>query len=102
MTAAGGLIDKPMKITRKHVFVKGKVQGVGYRWNARSHANELGLTGWVRNLPDRRVELCFQGEQRAVNEMEDWCRTGSSYFRVTDISVSEEAPVEGETGFEIR
>ena len=91
-----------MTLTRKHVFVAGKVQGVGFRWHARTHANELGLTGWVRNLPDRRVELCFQGEQEAVNEMEDWCRTGSSYFRVTGISVSEKAPVEDEIGFEIR
>ena len=91
-----------MKLTRKHVFVTGKVQGVGFRWSARSHASELGLTGWVRNLPDRRVELSFQGEQRAVNEMEDWCRTGSSRFRVTDISVSEVTPLEDEIGFEIK
>lgn len=91
-----------MTLTRKHVFVTGKVQGVGFRWSACSRASELGLTGWVRNLPDRRVELCFQGEQGAVNEMEDWCRTGSSRFRVTGISVSEDALVEGETGFEIR
>jgi acylphosphatase len=91
-----------MKLTRKYVFVAGKVQGVGFRWNARSHAHELGLTGWVYNLPDRRVELCFQGEQGAVDEMEDWCRVGVPCSRVTGISVSELTPVEGETGFEIR
>ena len=91
-----------MILTRKHVFVTGKVQGVGFRWNARDYASKLGLTGWVRNLPDSRVELCFQGEQGAVNKMEDWCRTGASYFKVTGISVSENAPIEGETGFEIR
>ena len=91
-----------MKLTRKHVFVSGKVQGVGFRWSARDYASKLGLTGWVRNLPDRRVELCFQGEQGAVNEMEDWCRIGASRFRVTGIAVSEVALVEGETGFEIK
>ena len=91
-----------MKLTRKHVVVTGKVQGVGFRWSARSRANELGLTGWVRNLPDRKVELCFQGEQGAVAEMEDWCRVGPLRSRVTSVSVSENAPVEGETGFEIR
>ena len=90
-----------MKLTRKHVFVAGKVQGVGFRWSARFRACELGLTGWVRNLPDRRVELCFQGEQGAVDEMEDWCRTGAPCSRVTGISVSEDAPVDGETGFEV-
>ena len=84
------------------MFVTGKVQGVGFRWSARSRAGELGLTGWVRNLPDRKVELCFQGELGAVDEMEDWCRTGSPYSRVTGFSVSEDAVVDGEIGFEIR
>ena len=91
-----------MKLTRKHVFVAGKVQGVGFRWSARSRADELGLTGWVRNLPDRRVEICFQGDQGAVGEMEDWCRTGPLCSKVTGISISEDAPVEGETGFKVR
>jgi len=91
-----------MNLTRKHVFVAGKVQGVGFRWAARDYARKIGLTGWVRNLPDRRVELCFQGEQEAVNDMETWCRTGASRFKVTDISVSEDSVIEGETGFEIR
>ena len=90
------------RLTRKHVFVAGKVQGVGFRWSACSRASELGLTGWVRNLADRRVELCFQGEQGAVAEMEDLCRAGPLRSRIIDISVSEEAPVEGETGFKIR
>jgi acylphosphatase len=91
-----------MKLTRKHVFVAGKVQGVGFRWSARSRANELGLTGWVRNLPDRSVELCFQGEQGAVDEMEDWCRAGPPCSRVTGITVTENAPIEDELGFEVR
>ena len=91
-----------MKTSRRHVFVTGRVQGVGFRWSARSRAGELGLTGWVRNLPDRRVELCFQGEIGAVEEMEDWCRAGSPYSRVTGFSVSEEMTVAGESGFEIR
>ena len=91
-----------MKLTRKHVFVTGKVQGVGFRYSARSRACELGLSGWVRNLPDHRVELCFLGEPGAVNKMEDWCRTGPPFSRVTGISMSEDAPVEGESDFEIR
>ena len=92
-----------MGLVRKHIIVTGKVQGVGYRWNARSRARTLGLTGWVRNLPDsRKVELYFQGEQEAVSEMENWCRTGGSYFRVTGVSIFDFLPVEDEAGFEIR
>jgi acylphosphatase len=75
---------------------------VGFRWSARSRAGELGLTGWVRNLPDRRVEICFQGERGAVDEMEDWCRKGSPYSRVTGVTVSDDAAVDGEKGFEVR
>jgi acylphosphatase len=56
----------------------------------------------VRNWRDRRVEICFQGEQGAVDEMEDWCRTGAPCSRVIGISVSEVTPVDGETGFEVR
>jgi acylphosphatase len=87
---------------RIRVTVSGRVQGVGFRWSARSRAAELGLTGWVRNLPDRRVEICFQGEDGAVAEMEDWCRVGSQFSYVRDISIVDEAPIEYDEGFEIR
>jgi acylphosphatase len=89
-------------LLRRHVVVSGRVQGVGFRWSARSRASELGLTGWVRNLPDHRVEICFQGGLGAVDEMEDWCRMGSPYSRVTGVAVSEDAPVCDEKGFEVR
>ena len=91
-----------MKLTRKYVLVAGKVQGVGFRWNACSRASELGLSGWVRNLPDNRVELCFQGEQGAVDKMENWCRTGPPCSRVIGIVVYEETLIEGETGFVVK
>jgi acylphosphatase len=96
------MMDGDKKITRRRVTVSGRVQGVGFRWSARSRAAELGLTGWVRNLPDRRVEMCFQGEKGAVDEMEDWCRAGPQFSRVVGVSVIDEAPVEYEEGFEIR
>jgi acylphosphatase len=90
------------KLSRRRVVVTGRVQGVGFRWSARSRASELDLTGWVRNLPDRRVEICFQGETGAVDEMEDWCRAGSPYSYVRGITVSDDIPVDGENGFEVR
>ena len=96
------MTDVASKLLRRQVLVSGRVQGVGFRWSARSMACELGLTGWVRNMPDHGVEMCFQGEMGAVDEMEDWCRRGSPYSRVTGSAVSDDATVEGETGFEIR
>ncbi|MDR1965567.1 MAG: acylphosphatase [Synergistaceae bacterium] len=94
--------DAGEKLYRRRVVVAGKVQGVGFRWSSRTRASELGLTGWVRNLPERSVEICFQGELGAVDEMEDWCRAGSPWSRVLSVSVSQEAVLEGEKGFDIR
>jgi acylphosphatase len=94
--------DISRKLSRRRVVVTGRVQGVGFRRSAWSRAAELGLSGWVRNLPDRGVELCFQGETGAVDEMEDWCRVGSPWSRVNGITVREETPLDGEKGFEVR
>ncbi len=46
--------------TRAHIFVSGIVQGVGYRFSTVDRANQLGISGWVRNLPDERVEAVFE------------------------------------------
>ncbi|MDR1650827.1 MAG: acylphosphatase [Synergistaceae bacterium] len=95
-------MDGGDNLIRRRVVVSGRVQGVGFRWNARRRACEIGLTGWVRNLPERRVEICFQGDAGSVEEMEDWCRVGSSSAYVREAAVTDEAVVEGERGFEIR
>ena len=63
----------PMQETRAHVFVSGIVQGVGYRFTTVEQAKQLGVTGWVRNLPDERVEGVFEGTKAAVEEMIRWC-----------------------------
>ena len=49
------------KLSRWHVYFSGQVQGVGFRWTAQHYAQKLGLTGWVRNLHDERVEMEVQG-----------------------------------------
>jgi acylphosphatase len=95
-------MDGEQKTTRRRVIVSGRVQGVGFRWSARSRASELGLAGWVRNLPDRGVEVCFQGEPGAVDEMEDWLRVGSPFSYVRNVVVFEETPAPCEEEFEIR
>ena len=90
-----------MARTRAHVFVSGTVQGVYYRANTRDRARNLGVDGWVKNLPDGRVEAVFEGEEEAVASMIEWCHEGSPAARVEDVEVEYEDP-EGESGFEIR
>ncbi|WP_457555818.1 acylphosphatase [Candidatus Pyrohabitans sp.] len=87
---------------RVHVFISGRVQGVFYREYTRRKAQELGVKGWVRNLPDGRVEAVFEGEDRAVDEMVRWCWEGSPYASVTKVEAKEEEYTGEFEGFEIR
>ena len=86
---------------RAHVLVSGTVQGVYYRANTRDTARELGVDGWVKNLADGRVEAVFEGPENAVEEMVEWCHTGSPAAKVEDVEVEYDDP-EGEDGFQIR
>lgn len=81
-----------MATTARHVYVSGRVQGVGFRWSTRAKAQALGLGGWVRNLPDGRVEGWLEGEELAVQAMLAWLETGPSPARVTGLEVVERAP----------
>ena len=72
---------------RARVIVSGQVQGVFFRDSTRREATRQGLTGWVRNLPDGRVEMLFEGEEAAVRRLVDWCRRGPPDARVTDVTV---------------
>ena len=54
---------------RKHIIFYGRVQGVGFRYYAVNKANQLGLTGWVRNLPDGTVEMEVQGNEPSIDEL---------------------------------
>lgn len=67
--------------------IDGRVQGVYYRVATRRVARSLGLTGWVRNLPDGSVEALFQGPARAVDEALAWCHDGPPGARVDRVSV---------------
>jgi acylphosphatase len=81
--------------------IRGGVQGVGFRFETRARAQSLGLSGWVRNLPDGSVEAAFEGDPERVESMIEWCRRGPHGARVDDIEVSWEEPT-GETGFAVR
>ena len=91
----------PAKQLKAHAFISGKVQGVGYRYSTMNQATKLGLNGWVRNLPDSRVEAVFEGESEIVEEMIRWCHTGPTTAIVKDVQV-EYSEIEGLHGFEIR
>jgi acylphosphatase len=87
---------------RVHVFVSGKVQGVFFRTSTKDEADELGLSGWVRNLQDGRVEAVFEGEEGKVEKMVEWCRKGPEYARVTGVEVIPEAYKGEFSGFLLR
>jgi acylphosphatase len=70
---------------RAHVFVSGRVQGVCYRMYACEEAERLGITGWVRNLHDGKVEIVAEGEEASLDKFVEWCRLGSPHARVTDV-----------------
>jgi acylphosphatase len=70
-----------------HVFISGFVQGVGYRAFVKKHATELGLTGWVKNLPDGRVEAMFQGKKETIEKMVELCKKGPFMAEVEDVEV---------------
>lgn len=67
---------------RLHVVIEGRVQGVFFRAATRDEARQRGLTGWVRNLPDGRVEALFEGDKRALEAMLAWCHLGPPYAYV--------------------
>jgi acylphosphatase len=91
----------PVPQIRVRVLVSGIVQGVGYRFATSDRAAELGVSGWVRNLSDRRVEAVFEGTEAAVSAMVRWCHQGPRGAVVKDVTVESEK-VEGLRGFEIR
>lgn len=87
---------------RVHILVSGKVQGVFYRATTKEVADRLGLTGWVRNLPDGRVEIVAEGEEDALKNLISWCWEGPPLARVDSVDVKWE-PYSGEyDSFSIR
>ncbi len=71
-------------------MISGMVQGVFFRAHTREMAWSLGLTGWVRNRPDGAVEAVFEGEESAVEEMVQWCRSGPSLASISNVDVISE------------
>ena len=87
--------------TIRHFVITGRVQGVGFRFYMQRKARELGVTGWVRNRPDGRVEAWFEGDCAAVGALVRWCGDGPRHATVADVQVTEAEP-EGHASFAIR
>lgn len=84
----------------RHLLIRGRVQGVGFRWSLWQEAQRLHLNGWVRNLRDGRVEALIVGPQFAVAALIEWARCGPETARVDEVLVEETA--ERASGFEKR
>ncbi|ETW96122.1 MAG: acylphosphatase [Candidatus Entotheonella factor] len=91
-----------MAHARIHGFISGQVQGVAYRVHTQREATQLGLTGWVRNCPDGRVELVAEGEQETLQQLILWCHQGPPAAQVTDVAAQWEAATGTYRTFEIR
>ncbi len=72
----------------KHWIVKGKVQGVGFRFSTIGVARELELTGWVRNLTTGEVEVLASGETESIDRLESWLKRGPSSAKVTEVNAT--------------
>ncbi|MFO8068259.1 MAG: acylphosphatase [Bacteroidales bacterium] len=83
------------------ISVKGKVQGVGYRYFAQKSAENSNVKGFVKNMPDGSVFIEAEGEEKDVDTFIDYCKAGPNWARVTDIVVNDSA-ISNYSGFEVR
>jgi acylphosphatase len=88
------------EVRRVRIEVSGRVQGVFFRATCASMAQRLGVGGFVRNLPDGRVEAAFEGPPDAVEAMVAWCRRGPSGARVEGVEARDEPPT-GDSRFRV-
>lgn len=76
----------------RHFLVSGRVQGVFYRASTQEQARQLGLTGWVRNLPDGQVELVACGDESGLVRLEQWLRQGPPHAQVETVACRDIEP----------
>ena len=90
-----------MRVARRYL-ISGRVHGVGFRYFTEAAAAREGLHGWVRNLPDGRVEIDVEGETDAMERFERNVRHGPPGARVSDVQVDDGVPLRRESGFSVR
>ncbi len=91
-----------MAWVRRHVWVSGRVQGVFFRQFTLEQARKLGVVGFVRNLPDGRVEAILEGPEEKVTQLVERMRQGPPMARVENLQVVSEPPTQEFSDFEIR
>jgi acylphosphatase len=89
-------------LERLEIRVRGRVQGVAFRWHARTVASGLGVTGWVRNEPDGSVRIVAEGEPDALEALAGWAERGPDHARVERRELLWGPASGGFAGFEIR
>ncbi len=87
---------------RAHIFVSGKVQGVFFRDTTRKKASSLGLSGYVKNLPDGRVEIVAEGGREKIEDLISWADDGPPLAFVEDVKVRWEDPENSFLDFQIK
>ena len=91
-----------MSQQQRYLLVEGRVQGVSFRAYTEHKGSDLGVNGYVRNLPDGRVEIVAEGTENALDQLEQWCWQGSPAASVSLVH-SESRPASGGfSGFVIR
>lgn len=83
--------DSAMTAMSRHFYVSGKVQGVFFRASTKEEAERLKLTGWVKNLPDGRVEVLATGTQEQLDELESWLQEGPATAKVSEVVAKPES-----------
>ena len=73
--------------SKVHVIIYGRVQGVWFRVSTKNKAEQLGITGWVRNTSDGNVEAVFEGDEKIIEEMLEWCNHGPPLAEVDNVEV---------------
>jgi len=91
-----------MSLQTAHALVKGKVQGISFRAEARSLAQKLNVTGWARNTNDGAVEIMAQGAPTALAEFLQWCHKGPAAANVEEVQIDYMEPKESFTSFEVQ
>lgn len=93
--------DPAKEWVREHIIFSGRVQGVGFRYQAMVAARTYGLTGWVENLPDGSVEMEVQGTPLGIGRMMTYLK-GGHWIRIDDMDLESLQVVPGEKGFNVK
>jgi len=89
-------------LSRAHIFVSGRVQGVFFRENTLKKAQKIGVFGWVKNLPDNRLEAVFEGEEKKLKKIIKWMKKGSLFAKVDNIDIQWQTYKKEFKNFEIK